>query len=197
MLLDARRDLADVFRQASYRFPAVRFVLDAVDSTEDPRDSSAACDPPGKSCNRVEADGGQSFPSMRKRDFDAISEAREGDLQVRRVSRQVFEGFPARSNDGRLPLRDGVIFHSCAIGKVAGDTADRGSQTDIRVELQVEAYKFSGHGFWRGRPRRLPGNPGNSRDRPCKGARCAALCKWCSIVHTCTVLPANRTERNW
>ncbi len=86
-------------------------------------------------------------------------------------SAQMVESFAASSNDRRLQLIDRLILQTRRVGKKAGHTPDGGRQTVIGVELQVESRGISGHVCRLMRHRKLPGNPGNSKGRPHRGAR--------------------------
>ena len=77
------------------------FVLDLVDTNED---AGSATDVRSKTCNLIQTNSGRGFTLMRKRDLDAIGEARGSDIQVRMIAGQVFESFLAGGDDARLQL---------------------------------------------------------------------------------------------
>ena len=59
---------------------------------------------------------------------------------------QGMEDFDASGYDGRLQLRDGVVFQPRCVGEKARRAADRCGQTSIGVNLYAEALEFSDHG---------------------------------------------------
>jgi hypothetical protein len=192
----SRRCFAEVFRQDGHAFRAASFVLNAVDTRENIGAGFCAADLCGQACNGIETNGGKGFPLVGERDFKAIREARESDIEVRICFGEVFERLITRSEDRRLQLCDRIAFEASSFGEVARRATDRRGQTRIGIEKHGEAREFSCHGCWLRRHRKLPGNRGNSRDRPSKGARCAAPCRWCSSVRKCSVLRANHTASN-
>ncbi len=114
---------------------------------------------------------------MRKSDFDPIREARERDLQVRTLSRQMLEGLPACRDDGGLQLSNGMVLDPGGIGEIASHAAGCRSQARVGVNLQMEDLEFSGHGCWLAGRRRLRGNQDSNRVRPHKGARLPDPCR--------------------
>ena len=114
---------------------------------------------------------------MGQSDFHAIGKAREGDLQLRMICREMFESFRAGRDDGRLQSSDGIVLESRGIAEIADHASGRGRQARVGLDEQEEALEFSGHGWWPERLRRLPGSRGNSRDRRSKGARLPAPCR--------------------
>ncbi len=59
---------------------------------------------------------------------------------------QMFESFRASCDDGRLQSSDGVVLESCGVGEIADHASGRSRQTGVRIDLQAEAFGFSGHG---------------------------------------------------
>jgi len=110
-------------------------------------------------------------------DFHAIGKARESDLQLRLIYRQMFESFRASGDDGGLQSSDGVVLESRGISEIADHASGCGRQARVGLDVQEEAFEFSGHGWWPERLRKLPGSRGNSRDRRSKGARLPAPCR--------------------
>ncbi len=108
----------------------------------------------------------------------------------------MFESFRAGSDDGGLQSSDGLVLKSRLVGEIADHASGSGRQAGVRIDLQVQASRFSDHGWWPETRRRLPGNPGNSRDRLCKDARLTGPCKWCSTVRRCNDLPAYHIAHN-
>src|SRR3981081_3733488 len=108
---------------------------------------------------------------MGQSDFHAVGKARECNFQLRMMRRQMFESFRASRDDGGLQSSDGAVLESRGIGEIAGNASGRGRQARVGIQEQAESFGFSGHGWWLERRRRLPGNPGNRRDRLYKGAR--------------------------
>jgi len=139
-------DLADIFRQASDGFPTARFVLDSVETSENDLDGSRGADSRGKPRDGIEANRGRIFAQMGYGDFNAIGKARERDFQSRMICRQMFEGFRAGSDDGGLQSSDGLVLKSRDIGEKADYASGSGRQARVRIDLQVQASGFSGHG---------------------------------------------------
>ena len=86
------------------------FVLNAVDARQAAWDGSATAHFRGETGNGIESDSGERFAVVGKSNFDAVWEARECYVQVRMVSRQVVEGFPASCHDGSLQLSNSVFL---------------------------------------------------------------------------------------
>ena len=124
---------------------------------------------------------------------NSIREAEERHLQAGGILGQVLKNLDASGNYRRLQLRNFSILHPSGIGEATRGAAYPRRQASVGVNLNVKAIGFSDHGCWQSRRRTLPGNPDNSRDRPCKGAHYAVLYRWCSIFHKCTALRANHT----
>ena len=93
------------------------------------------------------------------------------------ICRQMFESFRADSDDGGLQSSDGLVLKSRLVGEIADHASGRGRQARVGLDVQEEAFEFSGHGWWPERLRKLPGSRGNSRDRRSKGARLPAPCR--------------------
>ena len=187
--------MADVLRQASDRFSIVRFVLNAVESGENNLHRLLTANVRGKPSDGVEADCWRVFVQMGQSDLHAIGKARECDFQLRASRAQMLERFRAGSDNRGLQPGDGVVLESRGVGEIAYDASRCGRQTGVGVKKQAECFGFSGHGCWPERRRRLPGNQGNSRGRRSIGGRLSVPCKWCSIFHRSSDLPASRIAR--
>jgi len=109
---------------------------------------------------------------------------------------QVLKSFRAGSDDRGLQSSYGAILESGDIGHITDHAARRSRQARVGIEEQSECFGLSGHGWWLATRRKLPGNPGNRRDRLSKGVRCAVPCRWCNTSHRCSALPASRIARN-
>jgi len=171
----------------------MRFVLDPVDTNEGIRAGFTGTGSRGESGDGIKPHSRRSIAMMGQSDFDSVREARELDLQMGVLCGQGMEDFDASGHDRRLQLCPGVVRQPRGVGEKARRAADRCGQTSVGVNLYAEALDFSDHGCWLKRHRTLPGNPGSNRDRPCRGAHCAALCRWCNTFHKCSALPANHT----
>lgn len=175
----------------------MRFILNAIEAREYSRFGLRAADARGEASDGIETHRWRAFSAMRKRHFHAVCEARKRDFQMRIFRGEVQEGLGTGSDDGGLQSHNGVAFEAGSIGKIAGHSSRRGRQTRVGIDEQAKCFGFSGHGRLPERRRMLRGNPGNSRDRRCKGERCAGPCRWCSTFRTCNDLPASRIACNW
>ncbi len=104
------RDFVDIFRQASHRFRAVRFVLNAVEAHQDTWAGRAAASWFCKAGNRVETDRRKGSACVGESNLNAVGEASERHVHVRMSSGQMFEGLVTGSEDGGLQLRDRTVF---------------------------------------------------------------------------------------
>ena len=75
--------MADIFRQTSDGFSVVRFVLNAVEPSENNLDGLCSANVRGKAGNGVEANRRRVFVHMGQSDFHAVGKPREGDFQLR------------------------------------------------------------------------------------------------------------------
>jgi len=188
--------LAKVFCQASDGFSVVRFVLDAVESGKNSFEGARASNLRGKPSDGVKANRRRVLAWTGQSNFHAVGKAREGDLQLRMRHGQMLKSLRAGSDHRGLQASGSIVLEPGDIGEIADHTSGSGRQARVRIEEQAKNLGFSGHGYWQVRLRRLPGNPGNSRDRPCTSARCFAPGRWCSIFRRCSALPASRIARN-
>ena len=192
--LNAGGDFAEVFGQASHKFFAVRFVLDAIDARK--RRTGGAL--PFLSCNRLcrlrpGRRSGLAF--TRQGNFEAVGKSRKSDFQMRVISDQLLEGFFASFDDGGLQSRDRVCLQPRFLGQKTRYASRRRSQAGVGIDRHVQHLMFSGHGCSPGRRRTLPGNRGNSRGRRNRDGCCAGPCKWCNTFRKCSALPASRIAR--
>jgi hypothetical protein len=112
------------------------------------------------------------------------------------VGRQLCKSLRAGCDNPGLQSSYCFILEARDIGETADHPSGSGRQAGVSIEEQPEGLLISCHGLPE-RRRRLPGSPGNSRDRRSKGARCAGPCRWCSTFRNCSVLPASRIARSW
>src|SRR5260370_34946948 len=99
---------------------------------------------------------------MRKSDFDAIREAREGDLQVRALSRQMLEGLPACRDDGGLQLSSGMDLYPGGIGELATHPAGCRRRARVGVNQQMVVLESSATGSWPPTRRTAGGHQGRN-----------------------------------
>src|SRR6266478_2364522 len=111
------------------------------------------------------------------------------------LTRQMFEGFGTGGYDGRLPVHNGGSFQPRRVREITRRPSRGCREPRVGFNLHLNALRVSGHGRSPGARRRLPGNPDSSRGHPHPSARCADLCKSCSISRRCSALPACRTSR--
>ncbi len=194
--LNAGRELAEILCQSSDGFPAVSFVSDTIEPGKNAGVGIRAADSRGEACDGIEANRRRAFALMGESNLHAVGKAREGYFQMRMIWRQMLKSFRTGSDDGGLQSSYGAILESGDIGHIPDHAARRSRQARVGIEEQSKCFGFSGHGWWPATRRKLPGNPGNSRDRRSKGVRCAVLCRWCSTFHRCSALPASRIARN-
>ena len=82
-LLDAEAALPEVFCEAGNNFSAVLFVLNAVHTCKSRGAGSACGCGLRKPCAGIQADSGGGITVVRDRDFDAIGESRELQVEMR------------------------------------------------------------------------------------------------------------------
>jgi len=126
--------VADVLRQASYGFPIVRFILNAIESGENNLDGLCSANVRGEPSDGVEADRRRVFIHMGQSDFHAVRKAREGDFQLRMSRAQMLERFRARGDDGGLQSGGSVVLDSCDVGKKASNASRCGRQSGVGVK---------------------------------------------------------------
>jgi hypothetical protein len=173
----------------------VRFVLDAIEPGKNTGVGIRAADSRGEACDGIEPNR-WTFAAMAKSDLHAVGKARESYFQMRMIWSQMLKSFRAGSDDRGLQSSYGAILESGDIGHITDHAARRSRQARVGIEEQSECFGLSGHGWWLATRRKLPGNPGNRRDRLSKGVRCAVLCRWYSTFRRCSDLPATRIARN-
>jgi len=83
---------------------------------------------------------------MREGNFEAVGETREGYIQMRVRSGQVFESLQASLNDRGLQPGDGIAVETCSIGQKARYSACCCRQPGVGINAQVQIFLFSGHG---------------------------------------------------
>src|SRR5258708_24801797 len=103
---------------------------------------------------------------------------------------QMLESFRAGSDDGGLQLDDGTVLESSDISQVADHAAGRGRQPSVGIDEQAERFGLNGHRWWPEKHRKLPSNPGNTKDHPSKVPRCPVPCRSISTVRRYSPLPA-------
>jgi len=129
--------LADVFREPRNRYVALRFVLNAIDATENRRLTGCATAGRYESRHGVQPDGRCRFCFMRERNFNAIGMAAEGDIQSRMFFGQRREGLLASGDYRFLELRGSVIFQAGNVPEIARNTANRSRKSGVCVDIQT------------------------------------------------------------
>jgi hypothetical protein len=130
----------EIFCQASDCFPALRFVLDAIESAENPRVGFRATHSRGEPGNGIEANSWRASASMGDSDFHAVGEALEGDFQARTIRGQMLKSFRTGGDHRRLQSSSGVALKSGNIGQITDDASGGGSQAHVGIEEQAESF---------------------------------------------------------